>query len=263
MGFWATKFVHFLLHPLHFIAVLLLLAAALSALRWRGGARWTAGSAAALFALFGFTPFNEWLNFGLEQRVQPGAYQIDEVAGAIVLGGAAGGRGLAYAPDGVILNDSAERLTAIVALRERRPDLPILFTGGDGGVIPTDTPESEIVRRFLTSMGVDPASIAFETRSRTTYENALYSAELLADRPGPYLLVTSTWHMPRALGAFRHAGVDVIPYPVDYRTNPPSWSFINVHPGDRFDRLHRAFREFAGMSYYYVSGRSNAWYPDD
>ena len=63
-------------------------------------------------------------------------------------------------------------------------------------------------------------AILIENESRNTEENARYAAKMLADRPGRrrVLLVTSSWHMRRALLMFRrHAGdVEVVPAPIDY-----------------------------------------------
>ena len=63
----------------------------------------------------------------------------------------------------------------------------------------------------------------FEDASRTTWENAVNSRDLLKPKPGErFLLVTSSFHMPRSMGAFRMAGFEVEAYPVDWRTR--GWS---------------------------------------
>ena len=57
------------------------------------------------------------------------------------------------------------------------------------------------------------------TRSRNTVENALFSKEIAQPKPGErWLLVTSAYHLPRAIGVFRKAGFAVEAYPVDWRT---------------------------------------------
>ncbi|NJO56672.1 MAG: YdcF family protein, partial [Rhodospirillales bacterium] len=58
-----------------------------------------------------------------------------------------------------------------------------------------------------------------ETRSRNTYENARFTREIIEPAPAEtWLLVTSAYHMPRAIGVFHTVGWDVLPYPVDYRS---------------------------------------------
>ncbi len=76
---------------------------------------------------------------------------------------------------------------------------------------------------LLTALGVPQDRLILEAKSRDTYENAVFLKEELtrAGELGPgkrWLLITSAYHMPRAMGAFRQAGFDVEPWPVDYRT---------------------------------------------
>ena len=81
--------------------------------------------------------------------------------------------------------------------------------------------EAAATRGCSSRDGLDARRILVETRSRNTYENAVYSKELAQPQPGQiWLLVTSANHMPRAVGCFRAVGFDVIPYPVDYDTGP-------------------------------------------
>jgi uncharacterized SAM-binding protein YcdF (DUF218 family) len=94
-------------------------------------------------------------------------------------------------------------------------------------------------------MGIDRARVILEDQSRNTRENATGTAELLKARglvpkPGErWLLVTSAYHMPRAMGVFRKAGLELQAWPADYYTSgalrelirPPhrwSWSFSLV-----------------------------------
>jgi uncharacterized SAM-binding protein YcdF (DUF218 family) len=257
------KAVHFLIHPWHALLFLVAVGLVLRALgRPRAGAAalWTA--AGALFVV-SVTPLADALSYGLETRIEPASYDIDAVSGAIVLGGGTGYGELAEARGTYVVNDSVERLTTIVSLRRARPDLPVVVTGGSGRLFAPDMREADITRVFLSELGLDPRTIEFEERSRNTHENAAYTAELLADRPGPYLLVTSAAHMPRALGAFRQAGVEVIPHPVDYRARPPSWLPNRIQPSDRMATLDSALSEIVGLVTYRLLGRTDALYPND
>ena len=257
------KLVHVLIDPLNVVLLLVVGGAALRAVGWtRAGGRmlW---AAATLTAIVSLTPLSGLLAYRLETRIAASHYDLDALAGVIVLGGATGHGELAREHGTYQINDAAERLATIVALRRQRADLPVLVSGGSGRLFPSDVREAEITRMFLADMGVDPESVAFETRSRNTYENGVYSAEMLADRPGRYLLVTSAMHMPRALGVFRQAGVDVIPHPVDHRIAAPELSLFAVQPLERFSDLDAALREIVGLVSYRLLGRTDALYPDD
>src|SRR5437660_10414784 len=74
-------------------------------------------------------------------------------------------------------------------------------------------------RKFWPSLGVPAERMTFEAKSRNTWENGLFTRDLVKPKPGEtWLLVTSAWHMPRSVGLFRRLDFDVIPYPVAYRT---------------------------------------------
>jgi uncharacterized SAM-binding protein YcdF (DUF218 family) len=102
-----------------------------------------------------------------------------------------------------------------------------------------------------------------EDRSRTTAENAVHSRELAKPAEGErWLLVTSAWHMPRSIGAFRKAGFAVEPYPVDFRTRGPDelWRpFAFVSEGLR--RLDVGAKEWAGLLGYRLAGYTDELFP--
>src|SRR5690606_22170344 len=119
------------------------------------------------------------------------------------------------------------------------------------------------VAAFLKAAGVAPERIVLESQSRNTFENALYLRDLLEPRPGnQWLLVTSAWHMPRAVGAFRQAGFSVIAWPTDYRTRGAgdlARPFDTMTEGLR--RTDMAVREWIGLVAYRMLGRSDALFP--
>jgi uncharacterized SAM-binding protein YcdF (DUF218 family) len=261
--FIVSKAVHYLIHPLHLLALLIGIGLVLRALRRARLARATLWTAGAFFVVVSATPLADALAYGLESRIEPAAYDIDAVSGAIILGGATGLGELAEERGTYVINDAAERLTAIMSLRRRRSNLPIVITGGSGRLFDSFLREPDITRYFLIDVGLNPDTFEFEETSRNTHENATEVAALLQGRPGPYLLVTSAAHMPRALGAFRKAGVEVIPYPVDYRARSPSWSPTRIQPQDRFQTLDAALNEIVGLLAYRALGRTDALFPND
>src|SRR5690606_34882032 len=112
-----------------------------------------------------------------------------------------------------------ERVTETVLLARKLPEAKVVFTGGAASLLLSGESAAPAVASFLEAAGIAPDRIVLERVSRNTYENAILVRELLEPRPGDtWLLVTSAWHMPRAVGAFRQAGFDVVPWPADYRT---------------------------------------------
>jgi uncharacterized SAM-binding protein YcdF (DUF218 family) len=198
----------------------------------------------------------------LETRFPPGDLSRDPrpVAGIIVLGGSTDSnerRELAS------LNEAAERLTEAVALARRLPSARLVFTGGSGALLAREAPEADAAARLLTGLGVAADRVTLENQSRDTHENAVFTRRLLGDTTGQrWLLVTSGWHMPRAVGCFRAAGMAVEAWPVDYRAAPtldPRRIQYSIPEGLR--RLDFVAREYAGLVMYSLTRRTDALFP--
>jgi uncharacterized SAM-binding protein YcdF (DUF218 family) len=90
----------------------------------------------------------------------------------------------------------------------------------------------------------------------------VFTKELVKPAPGQrWLLITSGWHMPRAMGCFRRAGFPVEPWPVDYRTNGRYSVWPNDRPADGLREFDSAVREYVGLVMYYLRGRTDALFP--
>ncbi|MDX1352138.1 MAG: ElyC/SanA/YdcF family protein, partial [Thiomicrorhabdus sp.] len=76
-----------------------------------------------------------------------------------------------------------------------------------------------------------------------------------------YLLVTSAFHMARSVGIARMQGVNVIAYPVDYRTNSDNLRIFDFDFFDHLKALEPAWREWIGLTVYYFTGKTNSWFP--
>ena len=225
------------------------------------------GLALALLGTFGvlaagLSPLATLLILPLEERFP--AFRDDgaEVAGIVVLGGAIEAEeSLARAQ--LTVNEAGERVIALADLARRHPAARILFSGGAGALLTDEPPEAEVLSRFAETLGVARERLVLETRSRSTRENAVLSQALAKAGPGErWLLVTSGWHMPRAIGAFRQAGFPVTAYPVDYRTRGPQdrrRTFAFAANGLR--RLDIATKEWTGLLAYRLAGYTDALLP--
>jgi len=166
------------------------------------------------------------------------------VAGIVVVGGTDLTR---WTPDG----NSALRVTATAELAKQFPCAKIIYSGG--GSTPS---EAELGKTVLIRLGIDPNRIVVETQSRSTAENAKFSRELMHSMvPDRWVLVTSAFHMPRAIGSFRAAGCSVEAYPVDFRCGTKS-DFSND-----FSLLKVALREYLALAVYRATGRTQELFP--
>ncbi len=87
----------------------------------------------------------------------------------------------------------------------------IVFSGGFGG---GQQSLAKTMAEFASCYGVSADRILLEERSTSTYENALYTKQLLQNVPGKKILLTSDYHMFRALHTFRAVGMEVEPRPI-------------------------------------------------
>src|SRR5262249_25973225 len=130
----------------------------------------------------------------------------------------------------VSLSAAGQRLLEAAELARRYPDARVAVVGGTGRLFGAELPEAAAMARFLGDRGVDPSRITSESRSRSTYRNAVFARDLVKPKPSEsWILVTSAVHMPRAVGCFRAVRWTVTPDPVDYRTTgrlsgSPNWS---------------------------------------
>lgn len=217
---------------------------------------------AATFAFIALCvlPVGIWAVAPLEGRFAPPDPPPGQVDGIIVLGGAVDPNTEASHGQ-VALNDAAERITEAVALARRYPGARLLLSGGNGTLSASERSEAEAMSMLLVAEGVSAERLLLEDRSRNTIENAVYSKELAAPKPGEtWLLVTSAAHMPRAVGCFRHVGWAVVPYPVDYHVmggvSPDTFEL-----GHNLVRLDYAMREWVGLVAYRLLGRTDALFP--
>jgi len=161
--------------------------------------------------------------FALEQRFPPIALGAEQQVDGII------------APGG-----DFKRFEIAVKLAQRFPRARLLLiTGG----------QIERARTYAMKQGIPDTQLMIEARSRSTYENARFSSTLLHPHPCQHwVLVTSAWHMPRAVGTFRKAGFKVLPSPV-------------FHTIPQRDTLGIAIHEWLGLLAYWFLGRTDALFP--
>ena len=218
----------------------------------------------ALLGLFiiGFFPLGDRLADGLERQFPAWKDDGRPVNGVIVLGGRID-VGASTAWDALALNGAGNRLIAMADLARRYPGAKIVFSGGSGELFSSELSESDIVERHSAELGIAPGRILIERRSRNTKENAEYTKAMLTPAPGErWLLVTSAWHMPRAMGLFRKAGWTVEAYPTGWISAPGhSGSTFLTEASSHWLTFDQMAREWAGLIAARMLGQSDALLP--
>jgi len=220
-------------------------------------ARGAAGLTFICFVTIGVFPLGDLLLRPLESRY-PAAPPLTEIAGIIVLGGSEEtGRSALWGQSS--LNDGSERLTAAYTLAMAHPDARLIYTGGSGALrdlAGAEVTEAAVARAFLIDLGLPADRIEVDAASRNTAENARLSLELAGPQEAEtWVLVTSAFHMPRAMQSFAAAGwTGIVPWPVDYRSQSLSRG-IGWDPTRNLLTLNTAIREWLGALTYRMTGR--------
>ncbi|MFM8448606.1 MAG: YdcF family protein [Haliscomenobacter sp.] len=255
MFFTASKLLYVLIQPIHWIFFLL----ALVVFHKRPRVKRLAGILALTLLLAG-------TNRGLLNLVcawwETPPLAMDHIQTPYQTGILLGGytNAAAWPRDGrIALNSSANRFVQALELYQQGKIQRILVSGGWGGLLGKPRMlEARNTREHLIRLGVPAEDILIETQSRNTWENAQFSARLLHKQPTPgrLLLITSAWHMPRALRCFRKAGLEPAAYPVDYiRHQSRSWwqDALTFQP-DILQRWEALIKEWVGILAYTAKG---------
>ncbi len=261
MLFIASKVLGFFALPSNDMLVIGLIGLVLMRTKSARAGRCLVAAAIVLLLAFGMLPLGKLLMAPLEERFPPCDAARGAPDGIVVLGGAVEPEVADRPYSG--LNEAAERITAIAEIAREYPAAKILYSGGNSRLAFRGGSEAQVARSLFESFGIPESRLILEDRSRTTAENAAFSRQAAAPKPGErWLLVTSAYHMPRAVGAFRRAGFPVEACPVDYRTPGPGelWiPFASVTAGLR--RTDIATREWFGLVTYWLTDRSSALFP--
>jgi uncharacterized SAM-binding protein YcdF (DUF218 family) len=262
MFFYVSKIFWFIAQPLNLTICLMALSLAFAAARRRKA------MAAALFLGFLVLTLATWTSLGqllltpLEERFQRPDPEPTDVAGIVVLGGGFEGA-INLARGGHELNTGGDRYVEAAILARRYPQAKVVVTGGTGTLVLEGEGDGATAPRLLEALGVDPQRLILENESRDTYENAVFTRRLVTPAPGEtWLLVTSAFHMPRAMALFAKAGFAVTAWPADYRTTGREGvSLFADNPVDSLQATTVALREWIGLIAYWLAGRIDSPFP--
>jgi uncharacterized SAM-binding protein YcdF (DUF218 family) len=262
MFFVLSKVIGFVTIPSNVIALVGALGVILLATRYRRAAVTLLVAAVVGLVVAGLSPLGNVLLLSLSERFPPWQPTGAPPTGIIVLGGAIDPNE-SQARKTAELNDAAERVVEMLRLARRYPNAKIVFSGGSGNLVLNEVPEAAVAGTLLAEFGISPDRIVLESQSRTTAENAAKVRELITPKPSEkWLLVTSSFHMPRSVGVFRKVGFDVEAYPVDWRTR--GWEDATV-PFNRvsigLSNVDTAMHEWRGLIGYWLAGRMSEFFP--
>jgi uncharacterized SAM-binding protein YcdF (DUF218 family) len=217
-AFVLLKILANLVMPPAALAVGIVLAILLMMARWRRAAATVFVLALAYTMVLSFQPVGDVLMRWLEDQSRTAERQAAPCCydAIVVLGG---GIAAAHPPErpNPDLTDNADRIWQAARLWRRGAAPRIIVTGGSflaehGG---PPTTEAEAMRVFLLDLGVPGEVITNEGKALNTIENIRNVRAIVGD--GRVALVTSAFHMPRAMQLAARAGLKAAAFPTDYQ----------------------------------------------
>lgn len=161
--------------------------------------------------------------------------------------------------DRIYFNKAADRIMMAVHLYKIGKVDKILISGGKGAVVSDYKPEAETLKDFLLMLGIPEDDIIQEKKADNTYQNAVFTKELVDEKyPNSSLvLITSAFHMRRAYGCAQKAGLDCTPFAVDYYYNPDTNSpdALIVPDSGALYKWDVLIHEIIGYLVYWLTGK--------
>ena len=209
---------------------------------------------------------NSWTTFALarslEWKYEPMMTQETETRVMVLLGG--GTEPAQYPREHVEVNGAGDRLVhAAILYHEGGIDTIIVSGGGISWLSGREVSASQEMEDLLVLMGVPREVIIQQDKSANTYEDAIFSSDILNEMGvDEIILVTSAMHMPRSVAVFEHEGLIVIPEPTDYKVTQVKWDTIYrpkdieavlmalIPRADNIGTFTNAMKEYIGMAIY-------------
>lgn len=206
----------------------------------------------------GVIPVGNFVLNPLERAYAPNP-PITQPAGILVLGGAED-TAPAYAGSVAQVNEAGGRLIAAMQLARQFPDAAVLYTDSKAAVTPAAAGTFAVGPDILRQLGLPESRRVVEGRSKTTAANAVLSRAVAPEGQGPWILVTSAFHMPRAMESFCAAGwPNLVPFPTDCRGGTVL-DQIGWNLAENLADLNTGVKEWIGLLAYRVSDRTEAFF---
>lgn len=192
------------------------------------------------------TPVSHALMRSLEKSFKLSADIRGDVI--ILLGGGVNDGAPDFDAVGTLSEEALARLVAAVRL-QKKLRIPVIASGG-AAYDHIKNSEAKIARRFMIDLGVPSGRIIAEAKSRDTFENAVNSIAICRQHGFQQpILITSAYHMKRALMNFEKAGMNVNPFPANFRTwENRRYGWNDYLPGE-FEDTRIAVKEYLGLIY--------------
>ncbi len=136
----------------------------------------------------------------------------------------------------------------------------IVVTGGSGSLMQNEPVEADFIVQELIASGVKETDIIRENKSKNTFENAVFTKQILDSlklQP-PYVLISSASHLNRAIKVFTKANLAVVAYPSAFEVIETKMSFIDALIPDITQLIYWKYiiKEMIGVLVYSLTGKA-------
>jgi len=215
-----------------------------------------------LFFLIVFFPTGTFLLWKLENTYPKQEIINNDIDGVLILG-AGIDEFMTHEYKQMILNDRIERITESAKIIKKFPNAKIIYSGGNGTFSKPELGSDEVANIFYKQLGVNTDRIIFENKSRNTYENFIFSKKFIDTDEEKWLLITSAYHMKRAMSVAKKLNLNLIPYPVDFTLQKDfKWKFWyhKINFLYNMNNFQLASHEYIGLIVYYLTKKSKITY---
>lgn len=208
-----------------------------------------------------FYSVGDWLLYPLESAYPHNPPLPEKVDGILVLGGSIfPNRSVEWQQ--LETNQSHERLSSFIQLAKQYPAAKLVFTGGNASTDRDRPTEAQIAETYFLNSGISADRLFIDNKARNTAENASYSKLRMNPDPNEtWVLITTAYHMPRAMGVFCQQDWTMLPYPVDHKTLPSEMYKANFSLIGHASHLVQAAHEWVGLLAYFASGKTGQLFP--
>jgi uncharacterized SAM-binding protein YcdF (DUF218 family) len=240
------------LKPANFLGLLLLLGLLGTAFGYRKTGLALLTFSIASILIVAVTPVARMTIAPLENRFPRPETITGPVHGILLLGGVSNAS-ISARRGSLDVNASGDRLIETAALALRFPEAAIWILGRR---------EGRSIARILTELGIAADRVHFESTSINTHQNLALAKPLAKPRCDErWILVTSAWHMPRAIAVTRSLGWPIIALPSDYRTHGGQTRWFNPELADSLVIFNMAVKEWLGLLIYRLRGWTEEVWP--
>jgi len=159
--------------------------------------------------------------------------------------------------DRVVFAESADRFYQILQKFQSGEINTLVVSGGSGSLSYPDQKEALLIKQYLEEGAFKTEGLIIESESKNTFENAVFTKEIIGVENPKILLVTSAFHMNRAMKVFKKAGFDPQPYPTHFMFEPIRKYNLETFllPNARsFQKWELITKEWLGLLVYKLKG---------